>query len=134
MKTLLLSIVILFYGPACFADTLESFTNIKVNPKSSSNHMVNASVHIFWALPDLNELDSISVNEDIAAVLKSITVREFSQENAIDLIKQKINQMVLANNLIINKMERIFITDVLVTYTGEEINVRYKEKKVKSKS
>ena len=119
-KMFLGSMLLLLVSAAVSAAQIESFTNIKINPLEASTYRAVVSVHLVWANPVFSQEDTLAARQAIAVALKSIKLRDYVVHDAIDIVKQRI-QTYLSENMVVaeNKVLEIYVTDLVVEYTGE---------------
>ncbi|MDN4500792.1 hypothetical protein QX776_00095 [Alteromonadaceae bacterium BrNp21-10] len=120
MKKLLLLVTTLLFSIPSMASTLQSFTNISVNPLGTSDYRVVASIHLLFDAQFVDAIDSIAAREGLAKALKSLRLRDLTGENSIDVTKERILKYIIEHDVIkANKVQEVYITDLIVEYTGE---------------
>tara|TARA_B100000809_G_C15109198_1_gene519920 strand:+ start:1797 stop:2195 length:399 start_codon:yes stop_codon:yes gene_type:complete len=122
MKTILATLCIILTGICTSAHgyNLQSYQNITVNPYMSKGYKVVTSVHIMWEQDKVSKEESIAAREAIAKSLKSISLSKLISDKSIDITKTRILSYISENELIGDaKLVEIYITDMVVEYTGE---------------
>lgn len=86
----------------------------------SKGYKVVTSVHIMWEQDKVSKEESIAAREAIAKSLKSISLSKLISDKSIDITKTRILSYISENELIGDaKLVEIYITDMVVEYTGE---------------
>jgi|TARA_B110000116_G_scaffold271517_1_gene292522 hypothetical protein len=113
-------IIVTFGCTSAYAYNLQSYQNITVNPYMTKGYKVVTSVHIMWEQDKVSKEESIAAREAIAKSLKSISLSKLISDKSIDITKTRILSYISENELIGDaKLIEIYITDMVVEYTGE---------------
>ncbi len=109
--------VVSFYS---YGFEIRSYNNIQVNPVNARDYRVVTSIHVKWLAGPIATEDDIVAREAIAVALKSLKLREFTGHDAIDTAKRRILALLIENERLgSDKIAELFITDLVVEYTGE---------------
>ena len=113
-------IIVTFGCTSAYAYNLQSYQNITVNPYMTKGYKVVTSVHIMWEQDKVSKEESIAAREAIAKSLKSISLSKLISDKSIDITKTRILSYISENELTGDaKLIEIYITDMVVEYTGE---------------
>tara|TARA_B100000767_G_C19487454_1_gene418784 strand:+ start:140 stop:538 length:399 start_codon:yes stop_codon:yes gene_type:complete len=113
-------IILTFSCISAHGYNLQSYQNITVNPYMTKGYKVVVSVHIMWEQDKVSKEESIAAREAIAKALKSISLPKLISDKSIDITKARILSYIGENELISDaKLVEIYITDMVVEYTGE---------------
>ncbi len=129
-----ISILFVLFSFSAHSGYLSSFENITVNPMNSYDYRVVISIHLLWDFDVVDREETIAAREALAIALKSLKLRDFTGEDSIKITKMKIQNYIHNNEIIAgNKIQDIYITDLLVEYTGSNKAYIYQRSK-KSKT
>ncbi|MBN7818765.1 hypothetical protein [Bowmanella yangjiangensis] len=116
MKKLFLLCLLAF---PVLAGQIQSLPTIRVNPANNSEYQVTAKVHIVWEQTYVDTLDSLEAEEIVVATLKTLRANELAKDNSVDVLKVKLLQQ-LSGRGKNNKVQDVFVTQVLVEFIGQE--------------
>lgn len=116
MKKLFLLCLLAF---PVLAGQIQSLPTIRVNPANNSEYQVTAKVHIVWEQTYVDTLDSLEAEEIVVATLKTLRANEVAKDNSVDVLKVKLLQQ-LSGRGKNNKVQDVFVTQVLVEFIGQE--------------
>ncbi len=117
---LLLALLSLLTTSSAFAFSIESYTNIKINPVNSRDYRAVVSVHLKWQIDGISQEENIAAREAIAIALKSLKTSELTGQDSIEVTKRRISTYIAENDIVgSNKIIGLYITDLIVEYTGE---------------
>ncbi|MBT1062780.1 hypothetical protein KJY73_04295 [Bowmanella sp. Y26] len=116
MKKLFLLCLLAF---PVLAGQIQSLPTIRINPANNSEYQVTAKVHIVWEQTYVDTLDSLEAEEIVVATLKTLRANELAKDNSVDVLKVKLLQQ-LSGRGKNNKVQDVFVTQVLVEFIGQE--------------
>lgn len=112
--------VFLVISNSLHAEQIISFSDITVNPLQALNYRTTATVHIKWDAEDISREESIAAREAIAVALKSMRVSELTSNRAMVIASNRIlNQITQSNVIKSDQIEDIYVTDLVVEYSGK---------------
>ncbi|WP_199611546.1 hypothetical protein [Flocculibacter collagenilyticus] len=116
MKLLTFLFVFTIFSSLLYANSIESFNRIEVNPYDDSAHKVIASIHLVVDSPLADAADVLAAREIIAISLSSLSLQELTK-NGIDNAKHNILKQLKSSGLI-NTIQNVYVTDLTVEFVG----------------
>lgn len=104
------------------AGQIQSLPTIRVNPANNTDYQLTAKVHLVWEQTYVDTLDSLEAEELVVTTLKTMKANELARDNSVDVLKGKLLQQ-LSGRGKTNKVQDVFVTQVLVEFIGQEKTV-----------